>query len=48
MASESPEFTAKDVAAHRDAADAWMVIHGEGKDFYEPSRIGTKVTNRSI
>jgi hypothetical protein len=24
------EFTAKEVAAHRDAADAWMVIHGEG------------------
>lgn len=26
-----PEFTAKEVAAHREANDCWMVIHGEGK-----------------
>ncbi|RYP04663.1 hypothetical protein DL765_010106 [Monosporascus sp. GIB2] len=32
MLSESLEFTAKDVAAHRAATDAWMVIHGEVYD----------------
>ncbi|KAI1084817.1 cytochrome B5 [Whalleya microplaca] len=32
MAAETQEFTAKEVAAHRDAADSWMVIHGEVYD----------------
>ncbi|RYP54412.1 hypothetical protein DL768_000829 [Monosporascus sp. mg162] len=32
MSSESPEFTVRDVAAHRSATDAWMVIHGEVYD----------------
>ncbi|RYP10800.1 hypothetical protein DL764_000422 [Monosporascus ibericus] len=32
MSSEGPEFTARDVAAHRSATDAWMVIHGEVYD----------------
>ncbi|KAJ3941605.1 uncharacterized protein N0V96_008318 [Colletotrichum fioriniae] len=27
-----PEFTAKEVAAHREANDCWMVIHGEVYD----------------
>ncbi|KAK2007631.1 oxidoreductase NAD-binding domain-containing protein [Colletotrichum eremochloae] len=30
--TEGPEFTAKDVAAHREANDCWMVIHGNVYD----------------
>ncbi|GJC80791.1 cytochrome B5 [Colletotrichum tofieldiae] len=30
--TEGPEFTAKEVAAHREANDCWMVIHGEVYD----------------
>lgn len=29
--SVETEYTAKDVAAHRGAEDAWMVINGEGE-----------------
>lgn len=25
------EFTVKDVAAHKDANDLWIIVHGEGK-----------------
>ncbi|KAI8222531.1 NADH-cytochrome b5 reductase 1 [Colletotrichum sp. SAR 10_86] len=33
MAStEGQEYTAKEVAAHREANDCWMVIHGEVYD----------------
>ncbi|KAK2060124.1 oxidoreductase NAD-binding domain-containing protein [Colletotrichum caudatum] len=30
--TEGPEFTAKEVAAHREANDCWMVIHGNVYD----------------
>ncbi|KAH9896241.1 cytochrome B5 [Xylariomycetidae sp. FL2044] len=30
--ASGPEFTAKEIAAHRDASDAWMVIHGAAYD----------------
>ncbi|KAK1989857.1 oxidoreductase NAD-binding domain-containing protein [Colletotrichum falcatum] len=30
--TEGPEFTAKEVAAHREASDCWMVIHGDVYD----------------
>ncbi|CCF35859.1 cytochrome b5 [Colletotrichum higginsianum] len=36
--TEGPEFTAKEVAAHREANDCWMVIHGEGMALARRSR----------
>ena len=30
-AAADAEYTAKEVATHKEASDAWMVIHGEGK-----------------
>lgn len=29
-AATGAEYTAKEVAQHKEAKDAWMVIHGEG------------------
>lgn len=29
--SAETEYSAKEVAAHREKADAWMVINGDGK-----------------
>lgn len=29
--SAETEYSAKDVAAHKGKADAWMVINGDGK-----------------
>lgn len=29
--SAETEYTAKEVAIHREKTDAWMVINGEGK-----------------
>lgn len=30
-AAEVPEFTAKEVAAHKSKEDCWMTIHGQGE-----------------
>lgn len=37
--SVDTEYTAKEVAAHRDSNDAWMVINGEGE---QPQSLGVK------
>lgn len=37
--SVDTEYSAKEVAAHRDSSDAWMVINGEGE---QPQSQGMK------
>lgn len=33
--AEVPEFTAKEVAAHKAKDDCWMTIHGQGEFIYK-------------
>ena len=44
-AAADAEYTAKEVALHKEATDAWMVIHGEGKTKHpRPAALGCEGT----
>lgn len=46
--SVDTEFTAKEVAAHREREDAWMVINGEGEQLQGEVTRGTKKLTSDI